>query len=40
MRALLICPGHAGVGIGTWSLQDALQPVAVASQGQSLSHSE
>jgi hypothetical protein len=31
---------RAGVGIGTWSLQDALQPVAVASTGQSLSHSQ
>jgi hypothetical protein len=32
-------PTPAGAGIGTWTLKIALQPVAVASTGQSLSHS-
>ena len=32
-------PLPAQAGIGTWSLQIALQPVAVASWGQSLNHS-
>jgi len=40
-RALLIFPKPiAWAGIGTWSLQIALQPVAVVSSGQSLNHSE
>ena len=38
-RASHFSPALAGAGIGTWSLKNALQPVAVASSGQSLSHS-
>src|SRR5437773_8317388 len=34
-----LAPLPVQAGIGTWSLQLALQPVAVVSQGQSLNHS-